>query len=188
MNKAIFIDKDGTLIEDIPYNVRPDLIRLTEGAIDGLQRLKRKGYLLILVSNQSGVAHGYFAEKDLTAVQERLQDLLRPSGVQIDAFYFCPHHPEGQLEAYVKVCQCRKPQPGMILQAAAAYNIDLLKSWMIGDILNDVEAGNNAGCKTILINNGNETEWVFSEKRKPTAIVGNFTQAADIITHQFELV
>jgi D-glycero-D-manno-heptose 1,7-bisphosphate phosphatase len=188
MNKAIFIDKDGTLIEDIPYNVRPDLIRFTEGAIDGLLQLKRKGYLLIVVSNQSGVAHGYFAEDDLTAVQDRLQDILRPSGIQIDAFYFCPHHPGGQVHAYAKVCPCRKPEPGMILRAASAYNIDLSRSWMIGDILNDVEAGNTAGCKTILINNGNETEWMVSEKRKPAAIVRNFRQAVDRITHQFELV
>jgi D-glycero-D-manno-heptose 1,7-bisphosphate phosphatase len=188
MNKAIFIDKDGTLIEDIPYNVQPDLIRFTEGAIEGLQQLKRKGYVLIVVSNQSGVAHGYFGEKDLTAVQERMQEMLRPGGVQIDAFYFCPHHPRGRREAYAKVCQCRKPKPGMILQGASAYNVDLLRSWLIGDILNDVEAGNAAGCKTILVNNGNETEWMVSEKRTPTAIVGNFTEAVDIITHEFELV
>lgn len=187
MNRAIFLDKDGTLIEDVPYNVRPELIRFAEGVMEGLRQLKKKGYLLVVVSNQSGVARGYFPEQRLHAVQERLQEMLRTAGVQIDAFYFCPHHPDGQLQAYAKNCECRKPKPGMILQAAAAYNIDLSKSWMVGDILNDIEAGNTAGCNTILIDNGNETEWLVSARRLPTAIVGNFTEAVERIMHQFEL-
>ena len=188
MNRAIFIDKDGTLVEDIPYNVDPKLLRFTEGAVDGLIKLRSRGYLLILVSNQSGVAHGYFREEALRHVEEKIQEMLSPFGVWLDASFFCPHHPQGRILPYSRICECRKPQPGMILKAAEQLTIDLKASWMIGDILNDVEAGTRAGCKTILIDNGNETEWVISEKRQPTATARNLGEAADLIIHQYEAV
>src|SRR5687767_3555841 len=136
MNKAIFIDKDGTLIHDIPYNVDPSLIRFTAGALEGLTNLKKQGYMIILVPNQSGVAHGYFTENALDILMTRIQEKMRPSGIQIDAFYFCPHHPDGVVHKYAISCDCRKPKPGMLLRAAEKYNIDLSQSWMIGDILN----------------------------------------------------
>lgn len=181
MNKAVFIDKDGTLIHDIPYNVDPELIRLQEGAGDGLKLLKDKGYLLIVVSNQSGVARGYFPEEALVAVKERIQQELRSEGVQLDGFYTCPHHPCGIVDKYTIRCSCRKPEPGLLLRAAADFNVDLSKSWMIGDILHDVEAGNRAGCRTILIDNGNETEWVPGKYRTPNYKVRNIGDAARII-------
>jgi len=177
MNKAVFLDKDGTLIPDIPFNVDPDKIILVQGARDALKQLQLQGFLLIIISNQSGVAHGYFEESELNPVHERLSALLGPD-IPLTSFYYCPHHPDGRIQQYVLECQCRKPRPGLILQAAADHQIDLKKSWMIGDILNDVEAGNRAGCKTILINNGNETEWLEDEMRHPTAIVNNWTEAA----------
>lgn len=183
MKKAIFLDKDGTLIQDIPYNVDPERVRFNEGAIAGLKKLKSNGYLLILVSNQSGVAYGYFTEQALLRVGETIRERLLRSGVMLDGFYFCPHHPAGVVAAYSRSCDCRKPKPGMLLRAASRFDIELSRSWMIGDILNDVEAGVVAGCKTILINNGNETEWVVTEKRKPTAIAGNLLEAASIIVN-----
>ena len=188
MNKAVFIDKDGTLIEDVPYNVDPERIEFTEGALDALSILKSLGYLLIVVSNQSGVARGYFQEKNLEAMKTKLQQMASDAGIALDDFFFCPHHPDGKIAEYAIECECRKPRPGMLLTAAAEYNIDLSRSWMIGDILNDVEAGNRAGCKTILINNGNETEWQFSESRLPTAIVTDLRRAAERIIHERELV
>lgn len=184
MNKAVFIDKDGTLVEDVPYNVDPRRIRLTEGAIDGLNMLKSDGFLLIVVSNQSGVAHGYFPEEALEKVKDALQELLHVSGPGLDGFFYCPHHPQGRIPQYAQACTCRKPEPGLILKAATKFNVDLSQSWMIGDILNDVEAGNAAGCKTILINNGNETEWILNESRKATWVVRNLKEAAQLIVHQ----
>jgi D-glycero-D-manno-heptose 1,7-bisphosphate phosphatase len=187
MNKAIFIDKDGTLIDDVPYNVDPALIRLQRGAIDGLKRLKADGYLLILISNQSGVAHGYFREADLEPVKYKLQEILLKGNVSLDGFYYCPHHPQGKIEQYAIPCECRKPKPGMILTAAKNFNVDLSQSWMIGDILHDVEAGNKAGCKTIFIDNGNETEWEENEYRRPTRIAVNIPEAASVIL-QYNLI
>lgn len=183
MKKAIFLDKDGTLVQDIPYNVDPDHVRFNEGAIAALTKLKRQGYLLIVVSNQSGVAHGYFTEHALRELGKNMQQKLTRWGLQLDDFCFCPHHPNGKIAAYAQDCNCRKPKPGLLLRAAEKFNIDLPDSWMIGDILNDVEAGNIAGCKTILINNGNETEWALTENRKPTAIAGNLLEAAEIIAN-----
>jgi D-glycero-D-manno-heptose 1,7-bisphosphate phosphatase len=185
MNKAVFIDKDGTLVEDIPYNIDPSLITLTPGAKEALVLLKSKGFLLIVISNQSGIARGYFKEVDLEKVKNRLQEMLAPHDVQLDGIFFCPHHPDGVISNYAISCDCRKPKPGMILCAAEAFEIDLSRSWMIGDILHDVESGNRAGCKTILIDNGNETEWILSEYRKPTAVANNLTEAAEkIIVHE----
>ena len=182
--QAIFLDKDGTLIEDIPYNVDPEKIHLSEGAVEGLQLLYRAGYPLIVVSNQAGIAHGYFSEKDLEQVVHRLEDLLAEIGVLLAGFYYCPHHPEGKIAIYRMDCDCLKPAPGLLFQAALEQGIDLKESWMIGDILNDIEAGQRAGCHTILINNGNETEWVLNSIRMPQYCVLNLTEAAHIILAQ----
>jgi D-glycero-D-manno-heptose 1,7-bisphosphate phosphatase len=185
MAKAIFLDKDGTLIPDIPYNVNPDLITIVPDAIEGLKQLSAEGYLLIIISNQAGVARGYFTEDKLPAVEQRIKQLLEKQGVKLSAFYYCPHHPEGTVSRYTDDCYCRKPQPGMLLKAARDHNIDLPSSWMIGDILNDVEAGNRAGSKTVLINNGNETEWIAGTLRSPTYISNSINQAAeDILSTQ----
>jgi D-glycero-D-manno-heptose 1,7-bisphosphate phosphatase len=179
--KAIFLDKDGTLIPDVPYNVNPDLIILNNGVIEGLKLLKDNGYILAVISNQAGVARGYFKYNELEKVKEKLNLLLKKQGIEIDAYYFCPHHPLGKVAEYSVACDCRKPEPGMILKAAKDLQIDTKKSWMIGDILNDVEAGNRAGCKTILLDIGNETEWSESPFRTPTFIAPDFLHAAGLI-------
>ncbi|QQL50481.1 D-glycero-alpha-D-manno-heptose-1,7-bisphosphate 7-phosphatase [Mucilaginibacter ginkgonis] len=181
MNKALFLDKDGTLIPDIPYNVDPAQITLNVETIEGLQTLSANGYKLIVVSNQSGIARGYFSVEDFQPVIRKIRDLFKEQDLELTAFYFCPHHPEGTVEGFSIQCDCRKPQPGMLLQAAAEHDIDLTKSWMIGDILNDVEAGNRAGCKTVLIDNGNETEWIAGPYRVPTYTCKTINQAAGFI-------
>jgi D-glycero-D-manno-heptose 1,7-bisphosphate phosphatase len=182
MNKAIFIDKDGTLIDDVPYNVNPDLITLKPGALEGLSLLKAQGFLLVMVTNQAGVAKGFFTEADLPAVEQRLQQLLGASQLQLDGFYYCPNHPEGTVAPYNMSCNFRKPMPGMLLQAAQEHNINLELSWMIGDILHDVEAGNRAGCRTILLDNGGETEWIKdNEFREPEFICADLLVAAKYI-------
>jgi D-glycero-D-manno-heptose 1,7-bisphosphate phosphatase len=181
MNKAVFLDKDGTLIPDIPYNVDPQLITLQADAVDGLKSLQADGYLLIIISNQSGIARGIFNENQLPTVKAKLEELFIINGLILSGFYYCPHHPQGSVTAYAIDCHCRKPKPGMILEAATEHNVDLAESWMIGDILNDVEAGNRAGCKTVLIDNGYETEWVPGEYRVPSLVCKSINQAADNI-------
>ncbi|MDB4902366.1 MAG: hydrolase, HAD-superfamily, subfamily [Mucilaginibacter sp.] len=181
MNKAVFLDKDGTLIIDIPYNADPDKITLCNDCIKGLKRLQEKKYLLILITNQAGVAHGYFKEDALLLVEEKIRMMLNNYGIMLSGFYYCPHHPQGKIEPYAIDCDCRKPKPGLLLKAATELDIDLSASWMIGDILNDIEAGNSAGCKSILIDNGNETEWMMNEIRRPIAKVRNIDEAAEYI-------
>lgn len=181
MNKAIFIDKDGTLIKDVPYNVNPALIKLENDVGPALKVLQQEGFKLFIISNQSGVARGYFKEDDLNAVSEKINEILSSYHVDIAGFYYCPHHPEGVIEKYAIECDCRKPKAGLIIKASEENAIDVSGSWMIGDILNDVEAGNKAGCKTILIDNGNETEWIINAQRQPTYMVKNFKEAAEII-------
>lgn len=134
---AVFLDKDGTLLEDVPYNVDPARIALAPGAGDGLRLLAATGLPLIVVSNQPGVALGYFPEHALDGVAQRLGELFALHGATLGGFYFCPHAPaaDGSLH-----CACRKPGDGMLRQAAAAHGLALEGSWMIGDILNDVEA------------------------------------------------
>lgn len=181
MVPAVFLDKDGTLIPDIPYNVDPDKITLSDGAETALLKLHKAGFKLIVISNQSGVARGYFSEADLAFVEQRLQQLLSVINVSLSGFYYCPHHSIGKLAEYAIECDCRKPKPGLLLKAAQIHNIDLSRSWMVGDILNDVEAGRRAGCKTILIDNGNETEWVLSPERSPHYKAADLMQAATFI-------
>jgi len=178
---AVFLDKDGTLIEDVPYNVDPALIRLTAGAVDGLRALHDAGYLLIVVSNQSGIARGYFQEQALGAVEARLRSMLDAAGVPLAGFYYCPHHPDGCVDAYSVECECRKPAPGLLSRAARDHGVSLGRSWMVGDILHDVEAGWRAGCRTILLDVGHETEWEITPARIPDFTVASLDAAARLI-------
>jgi D-glycero-D-manno-heptose 1,7-bisphosphate phosphatase len=154
------------------------LITLEPHAGTALRLLSNAGYKLAVISNQSGVAYGHFKEEELTGVKRQLEMLLREQGVKLDGFYYCPHHPLGTVSEYSVDCYCRKPLPGLLLQAAAHLDADLGASWMIGDILHDVEAGNRAGCHTIIIDNGNETEWSVGPYRIPSYRVANLEQAA----------
>lgn len=185
-HKAVFLDKDGTLIPDIPYNVNVDLIQIENESIKGLKLLKEQGFLLVVVSNQPGIAKGYFSEADLDKVWQKISDLLQLHQLSIDGYYYCPHHPEGKIELYTMNCDCRKPLPGLILTAAEKLHIDLSQSWMIGDILNDVEAGKRAGCRTILLDKGNETEWRMNDWRTPHFIAADLYQAALVIKENAE--
>jgi D-glycero-D-manno-heptose 1,7-bisphosphate phosphatase len=178
---AVFLDKDGTLIEDVPFNVDPEKIKLFPDALQALKGIQEQGYKIIVVSNQSGVAYGYFEESALENVWKELSKLLQSAEVRIMGFYYCPHHSEGTVKGYDFDCDCRKPKSGMLLKAASELGINLSESWMIGDILNDVEAGNRAGCKTILIDNGNETEWTPGDFRIPDYFATSLTEAATII-------
>lgn len=183
MTKAVFIEKDGTLIHHIPNNVDPEKITLEEHVAEGLSQLKKEQYLFIIVSNQTGIANGLFKDTALANVQQKIVQLLLPYHITINGFYYCPHHPDGKIKDYSVNCFCRKPQPGLILRAAKDFNIDLSRSWMIGNTLNDVEAGKKAGCKTLLINNGTEKEWLINDQRLPDFEVGNFKEAVHFIVN-----
>jgi D-glycero-D-manno-heptose 1,7-bisphosphate phosphatase len=180
-DRAVFLDKDGTLVEDIPYNVRPELIRLSPGAGEGLAVLHDAGYRLFVVSNQSGVARGFFPESALAAVEARLREPLSGFGVTLAGFSYCPHHIEGRIASYARACGCRKPAPGMIVRAAREHEIDPARSWLVGDILDDIEAGRRAGCRTVLLDNGNETEWVLTPGRRPDHMAADLAEAATLI-------
>ncbi|HET9580925.1 MAG TPA: HAD family hydrolase [Usitatibacter sp.] len=181
MKRAVFLDKDGTLIENVPYNVDRTRIRLRPGAVDALLLLSGLGYELIVVSNQPGVALGCFPMGALKAVEEHLDDLFLAHGFRLAACYWCPHHPDGKVADYAFDCTCRKPMPGLLQAAAAEHGIDLSRSWIIGDILDDVEAGHRAGCRAILLDVGSETEWKKGAHRTPDYVARDLLEAAAAI-------
>lgn len=176
--RAVFLDKDGTLVVDVPYNVDPRLIRLAPGAAEGLARLHATGYALVVVSNQSGVARGLFPESALEGVERRLRELVAEAGAELAGFEYCPHFPGGSVAGFAVDCDCHKPAPGMLTRAATRLGIDLGGSWMVGDILDDVEAGHRAGCRAILVDDGNETEWDLGPGRRPELLAGDLADAA----------
>jgi D-glycero-D-manno-heptose 1,7-bisphosphate phosphatase len=181
LSPAVFFDKDGTLIENVPYNVDCAKIRLAPGALEAAERLHHAGYQIVVITNQSGVAMNYFPLSAINGVEQRLRELLAEVNVPIAGFYFCPHHPRGVVPAFTAACECRKPQPGMIRQAARELNLDLARSWLIGDILDDVEAAHRAGCRAILLDSGGETLWQPGEFREPDLIAADLIAAAEAI-------
>jgi len=179
---ALFVDKDGTLIEDVPYNVDPARIALVPAILPLLAVARAAGALIILVSNQSGVALGLFSPAALVSVVARLRALLAPHGLTLDDALFCPHLPAAPVRRYARRCACRKPAPGMLLQAARRHRIDLGASWMIGDILDDVEAAHRAGCRAILFDRGHETEWNVGPGRVPERVMRAAGDVLDVFS------
>ena len=144
--RAVFLDRDGTLNKDTGYIHRKQDWQWLPGVVETLKRFHAVGYLLVVVSNQSGLARGMFGEDDLRALEAWINEDLAAQNAVIDAWYYCPHLPE-----VTGPCDCRKPEPGLILRAAADLNIDLARSWMIGDRVRDVQAGLAAGCSCVLL-------------------------------------
>lgn len=153
--KAIFLDRDGTINEYVGFLTDIKEFRLLDGVAEAIRKINASGYLAIVVTNQPIIARGEVSFTELQEIHNKMETLLGAEGAYIDAIYFCPHHPdkgfEGERVEYKISCDCRKPKPGMLLKAAEDFNIDLSRSWMVGDGKNDVEAGKNAGCKTVLI-------------------------------------
>ncbi|WP_261320358.1 HAD-IIIA family hydrolase, partial [Burkholderia dolosa] len=148
------------------------------------RRRPATGMPIAVVSNQAGVALGRFAEHELGAVRQRLAELFEQNGAALADFFYCPHHPEGSVPRYTCDCVCRKPRPGMLRRALAALGAAAEWSWMIGDILDDVEAGRAARCNTILVDCGNETEWRIDAARTPHHVVDRLDLAADIVMRE----
>ena len=149
--RAVFLDRDGTVIRDVAYLGRPEQVELLPGAAGALARLAEAGFLLVIVTNQSGVGRGMFPEQAVRDTNAEMFRHLSAAGVELDGVYYCPYHPEAALAEYRRQSDLRKPEPGMLLRAAAELNIDLARSWMVGDSPRDVSAGRRAGCRTIRI-------------------------------------
>ncbi len=148
-NKAIFLDRDGVINKEVGYLSSPDKFDFIDGTIEALKTLKQKGFLLIIITNQAGIARGYYSEEILISIHKKMNDILQQNDIILDGIYYCPHHPD-----YTGSCDCRKPKPGMIFKAKDEFNIDMKNSFMVGDTLNDIETGLNANCKTVLVLTG----------------------------------
>lgn len=179
--KAIFLDRDGVLNEEVNLLHKKEDLVVSPFVNESLTRLKEKGFLLICITNQPTVARGLISEEDVVELNNLLNKMI---GNQIDRFYFCPHHPDANLKKYRKNCSCRKPSSGMILKAAKDYKITLPESWMIGDRISDIAAGKSAGCKTILIKKRYSQKSIVGmneEEITPDFYVDNILQAQRII-------
>lgn len=176
LRAGLFIDKDGTLIENVPYNVDPALLRFMPGAGEALAQLQRAGLALVIVTNQSGLARGRFTRAEFARLQhvllQRLQDEF---GVAIDDLVLCPHAPDADGRP---ACLCRKPAPGMLISMAHRHGLDLTRCWMLGDTLDDVEAGHRAGGGGLLFDSGGETVWRRSPLREPDAVFTDWAAVA----------
>jgi len=180
-NKAVFLDRDGTIIEDPGYINHPDQVKLLEGVPEALQELIAIGYKLVVVSNQSAVARGIVTEKVLGEIHDRLNQLLGEKAIHLDGIYYCPYHPDGAIPKYRKESNFRKPNPGMLLTAAEQMHIELNQSWMIGNRDRDIEAGTRAGCKTILINHHSHNKQHTPGESNPDYKAVNLREAVNII-------
>lgn len=164
-NKAIFLDRDGVINEEVSYLSNLDDFQLIEGSTEALRILKDLGYFLIVITNQAGIARGYFTEDTLKEIHNKMAQILKQNNIELDDIFYCPHHPD-----FTGACNCRKPNPGMILQAKDKYNINLRESFMVGDTLNDIETGLAADCQTVLVLTG----YGIEEKKKIVDIIPDF--------------
>lgn len=165
-NVAAFLDRDGTLNEERGYINHPDNLHLIEGAAEAVILLKQSGLKTIVVTNQAGVARGYYPERHVLRLHDRLQHLLKEQGAELDGIYYCPHHPDVGEPPYRQNCDCRKPKLGMIRKAEEDWGVEACNSYMVGDKLSDIEFGRKAGCKVILVLTGyGKGEWEYNRDR-----------------------
>ena len=169
MKKAVFLDRDGVIIEQVAYLSRPEQVALIPGAVEALETIHRHGDYAVVISNQSGVGRGYFTAADVDAVHARIEELLAERGEHVDAYYYCPHAPDEE-------CSCRKPSPEMILRAAERFGVNVASSLMLGDRMSDLKCGVNAGCaSSVLVLTG------YGEEQAPKAREAGFAVARDML-------
>jgi len=183
MKKAIFLDRDGTINVEKDYIYKSEDLIFEEGTIEALKTFKNLGYILIVVSNQSGIARGYFTEEDLNIFNNNMNKILKKNGVEITEFYCCPHHPDG-IGEYKKVCECRKPNNKMIEDAIKKYNIDREKSYMIGDKTSDIGAGLKSNLKTVLVKTGYGLKDMEKVDKNETLICENLKDFSEILKRE----
>jgi len=184
-NRAIFLDRDGTINVEMPnYLKKVEEFEFLPGAVEAMKILAKADYKLIVVTNQGGIAKGYYNENSVKETHKHLTSELKKHGVDIHGTYYCPHHPtEGRISKYTIVCECRKPGTKLFREAAEEFDIDIKKSWLIGDRWDtDIKAGKNLGCKTILIKSGMEGEDYYNKRNvEPDYITDNLLLATKII-------
>ena len=184
MKRAVFLDRDGVLIEQVHHLHRALDVRLLPGAAEALRALREGGYLAIVVTNQSAVARGLCSELELAGIHQRLAALLREQGAALDDLFYCPHHPTEGEGALRIDCACRKPAPGMLLEAQRRHELDLGASWLVGDKGSDVEAAHRAGCKAILVSTGHgaaELARGLAPLERPDAVCADLAEAAGLL-------
>ena len=170
-SRAVFLDRDGTMAKDVQYCRSPEDFELFPDTAKAIKLLREHGFKIIVLTNQSGIARGYFTEETLAKIHDKMENELAKEGAFVDAIYYCPHHPDDN-------CDCRKPKPKMVLQAAKDYNIDLSQSFVIGDLQMDIELGKTVGCNTILLSQKQNSE------QTPDYIATDLYQAAEWIVGQ----
>jgi len=184
-NRAVFLDRDGTIIEEVNYLKRIEEMIVFPFSAEALRKLEAAGFLNVVVSNQSAIARGYLDETELKTIHEDLARRLERDGAHIHGFYYCPHHVEATVEKYRKVCGCRKPRPGLILQAAFDLKIDVSASFVVGDRVFDIGAAREAGCRSVLLKTGyGETALKELGDLQPDYVAENLLDAAEWIVRQ----
>lgn len=183
--RAVFIDRDGTISEEVGYINHQSRFRLFSYAAPAIKHLNQNGWLAIVTTNQAGVARGYFSEEMIQTVHENMTKELVSSGARLDAIYYCAHHPSVGDPPYRVDCDCRKPKPGLILRAARDLGIDLTQSWMVGDRYSDVELARNAGVKSAFVMSGyGRGEWEHQRESwtyEPDLVAVNLLEAVGSI-------
>lgn len=189
LNRGVFLDRDGTINAEVNYLSRPEQLQLLDGAAEAIASLNQAGFKVVIVTNQAGVARGYFSEAVVQTIHEALRKML--GAAQVDAIYYCPHHPTAGAGVYKTECHCRKPKPGMLEQAARELNIDLRRSFAAGDKISDLAAGRAVGCRNILVRTGYgmESEKEFANYSwQPEFVADNLLKAARWILQQRDFI
>jgi len=185
---GVFLDRDGTISDEVGYINHIERLHIFPWAAEAVSKLNQTGWLVFVVTNQSGVARGYFSEELIHQVHRKISAALARRDARIDEYYYCPHHPSGQVAAYKIDCQCRKPSTGMVTEAARKYHLDLGLSYVVGDSYRDMQLGFNAGTRTILVMTGygrGEYEYYrYHWPRMPGHIAENLLEAAEIIQNE----
>lgn len=184
MNKAVFLDRDGTIVNDIGYMNSPEQLQFIPGSIPAIKKLNEAGYKVVVITNQSGVARGMITEDMLQTIDKTMHKKILNGGAHLDAIYYCPHHPEHGTYPYKQVCECRKPHPGLIKKAERDLGLDLKSSYMIGDKATDIEAGKSAGTSTIMVMSGRGQQEKPKLKEQPDHIAADLSRAANWILEQ----
>ena len=187
-NIAVFLDRDGTINEDLGYYYKIEDVNLYDFSGEAIKRLNSSGILTVIFTNQSGVARGYFSEEFVNKVNRKLQKLLEEKGAQLDGIYYCPHLKEGSIAQYTRDCDCRKPKTGMLLKAAEELHIDLEKSFVVGDKVTDLLPGMELKMTTICVMTGYGkeayNEFLQQRNTKPDYFAENLSEAVEIILRE----
>ncbi|HXW04517.1 MAG TPA: HAD family hydrolase [Vicinamibacterales bacterium] len=182
MRRAVFLDRDGTLIEEMGYLDRLDRLQFFPYSIDAVRLLNRAGFAVVVTTNQAGIARGLVEESFVAAAHRAIAERLAAGGASIDGFYYCPHHPDGIVPALRQACECRKPRPGMLVRAASELQLDLSRSFAVGDRLHDVEAAETVGGRGILVRTGHGARDA-ARASSGTVVADNLIAAVSWILH-----